>query len=229
MNRDEDADLLSLGDDEPDDEFKMENYGALKVLCEQAAEDVLPSKTTIVRPGLIVGPHDGTNRFTYWQIRVRKGGDVLVPGDGSTLVQVIDARDLAAFCLTLIENKTIGIFNACGPQEPHTLKDVIDTAKAISGSDANFVNADEAWLVENEVGPWMELPLWIPSPEGQAMMNVDVQRGMDAGMTFRSLEETIRDTYTWYDSIDGDDKEWVAGMASDKEAQLLAAWHEKKA
>lgn len=227
MNRDEDADLQTLPEGEPDDELKLENYGPLKVLCEQAAEAALPGKVTIVRPGLIVGPHDATNRFTYWQIRVRKGGDVLVPGDGSSLVQIIDARDLAAFCLTLIRNKIIGTFNACGPQEPHTIQAVLDTAKDVSGSDANFVHVDEKWLLENEVGPWMELPLWIPSPEGQAMMNMDVQRGIDAGMRFRPLAETIRDTYTWYDSIDGDSKEWSAGMDPAREADLLAQWAAK--
>ena len=226
-NRTEDAELLQHPEGEPTDEMKMENYGSLKVLCEQAAEAVMPGKVTQVRPGLIVGPHDASNRFTYWQTRVAKGGDVLVPGDASCVAQIIDARDLAAFCLKVIEDKTIGVFHVTGPQEPFPLKTIIETAKKVSGSDANFVYVDEDWLVENEVGPWMELPLWLPSESGQAMMNVDIQRALDAGLNIRPLEETIRDTLDWYDSINGDEQEWAAGMKPEREAELLQKWAEK--
>ncbi len=157
MHRNEDAELLKLADDEPADEFKGENYGELKVLCEQALNEALPNKVTHIRPGLIVGPHDATNRFTYSQTRVRKGGDVLVPGDGSSNNQIIDARDLAEFTLNVIENRILGTFHVTSPQEPYTLQHILDTAKAITGSDANFIHVDEEWLLENEVGPWMEL------------------------------------------------------------------------
>jgi len=227
LNRDENADVQTLPEGDPVDEFKMENYGSLKALCEEAAEAVMPGRVSQIRAGLIVGPHDASNRFTYWPVRVRKGGDVLVPGDGSAKVQFIDARDLAAFTLTLIENQTYGVFNAVGPQGGHTLQDVLDTAKDVSGSDAHFVYVDEQWLVDNEVGAWMELPLWIPSDEGHAMMQMDIQRGLDAGLTFRSLEATIRDTYAWYDAINGDEQEWQAGLAPEKEAKLLKEWAEK--
>lgn len=227
INRTEDAELQAHPEDEPVDEMKMENYGSLKVLCEQAAEAVMPGRVTQIRPGLIVGPHDASNRFTYWANRVRKGGDVLVPGDGSSIVQIIDARDLADFTLNVIENQTIGTFHVTGPQEPHQLKEIIETAKEVSTSDANFVYVDEQWLVENEVGPWMELPLWLPSEEGKAMMNVDIQGALDAGLSIRPLEETIRDTLSWYDDINGDEKEWAAGMNPEKEAELLQKWAEK--
>lgn len=227
LGRTEDANLLALPDGEPADDFKAQNYGALKVLCEQAAETALPDQVTIVRPGLIVGPHDASNRFTYWATRVRKGGDVLVPGDGSSPIQFVDARDLAEFTLTLIENQAYGVFNATGPQQAYTIQDVIETAKSVSKSDANFIHVDEQWLVENEVGPWMELPLWLPSEEGKAMMQMDVQKAVDAGLTFRSLEDTIQDTNAWYDSINGDEKEWGAGLAAEKEADLLKQWAER--
>ncbi len=227
INRTEDTELLTHPEDEPVDEMKMETYGSLKVLCEQAAEAAMPGKVTQIRPGLIVGPHDASNRFTYWATRVAKGGDVLVPGDASSVVQIIDARDLADFALTVIENQTIGTFHVTGPQEPHPLKTIIETAKDISGSDANFVHVDEQWLLENEVGPWMELPLWLPSEEGQAMMNVDIQRALDAGLSIRPLEETIRDTLDWYNDINGDEKEWAAGMKPEREAELLQKWAEK--
>ena len=227
MNRTEDAELLTLAEGEPVDEFKGENYGELKVLCEQALNQALPNKVTHIRPGLIVGPHDATNRFTYWQTRVRQGGDVLVPGDGHSNVQVIDARDLAEFTLKVIENRIVGTFHITGPQEPYSLQHILDTAKDITGSDANFVHVDEGWLVENEVTPWMEMPLWIPSPEGQAMMNVDINRALDAGLTIRPLEDTIRDTLAWYDEINGDEKEFPAGMKPEKETELLQKWSEK--
>ncbi|MGB7341432.1 MAG: NAD-dependent epimerase/dehydratase family protein [Phototrophicaceae bacterium] len=224
INRDEDAALLEHPDGEPTDELKMENYGSLKVLCEYAAEAVFGDHVTQIRPGLIVGPHDASNRFTYWQTRVAKGGDMLVPGDGSRIVQVIDARDLAAFTLTVIENQTMGIFHVTGPQEPLSLHTILNTAKDVTGSDVNFVHIDEDWLLEKEVGPWMELPLWLPTEAGQAMMNVDIQRALDAGLTLRPIEETIRDTLAWYNEINGDEKEWAAGMKPEREAELLEAW-----
>lgn len=227
VNRTEDAELIQHPEDEPTNERTATNYGSLKVLSEKAAEDVMPGKVTQVRPGLIVGPHDATNRFTYWQTRVAKGGDVLVPGDGSSVCQIIDARDLAEFTLKVIEDKIIGIFHVTGPQEPYTLKTIIETSKEISGSNANFIYVDEQWLLENEVGPWMELPLWLPSEEGQAMLNVDIQRALDAGLNIRPLEETIRDTLDWYNSINGDEKEWPAGMKPERETELLQKWAEK--
>ncbi|MEM9954789.1 MAG: NAD-dependent epimerase/dehydratase family protein [Chloroflexota bacterium] len=224
MNRNEDADLLDHPEGEPTDELKMENYGSLKVLCEQAAEAIMPNQVTQIRPGLIVGPYDASNRFTYWVTRVAKGGDVLVPGDGSRLSQVIDARDLAAFTLKVIEDKNIGIFHVAGPQEPHTVKSVVETVKRVTDSDANFIYVDEDFLTDNEVRPWMELPLWIPSATGDSMMNVDISRALDAGLTLRPLEETIQDTLDWYREIDGDSQEWAAGMKPEREADLLEKW-----
>lgn len=227
VNRTEDTELVQHPENEPTDKQTATNYGSLKVLCEQAVEAVLPGKVTQIRPGLIVGPRDATNRFTYWQTRVAKGGDILVPGDGSSLVQIIDARDLAEFCLKVIEEQTLGVFHVTGPQEPHTLNTILQTAKEISESDANFVYVDEKWLLEKGVSPWMELPLWLPSEEGQAMLNLNIQRALDAGLNIRPLEETIRDTLNWYNEIHGDEREWDAGMSPEREAELLREWSEQ--
>lgn len=224
IGKDETAELQQLPEGENPDEFKLENYGALKVLCERAAEETMPARTTLVRPGLIVGPHDATNRFTYWPVRVSKGGDVLVPGDGTMPCQIIDARDLAAFTLNLIENRIMGIFNATGPDKPLALQEILETSKTVSGSDANFIYTDEAWLQEKEVGAWMEMPLWIPDEAGKALMQVSIQHGLANGLKFRSLEETIRDTLAWYNDIKGDEKDWPAGMKSEKENTLLAEY-----
>jgi 2'-hydroxyisoflavone reductase len=220
--RDEDAELATLTD-ETTEEITGETYGGLKVLCEQIAERIMPGRVLVIRPGLIVGPHDPTNRFTYWPVRVRRGGDVLVPGDGSYPAQFIDVRDLAAFTLHMTEQQATGIFNATGPDVALTLMDVLKAAQAVTGSSVEYVHATAEFLAEKEVAPWMEMPLWIPSEAGAALMAVSVQRGIDAGMRFRPLAETIRDTLAWYDSIQGDEQTWSAGMKAERETELIAA------
>lgn len=222
-NRNEDADLATLTD-ETTEEITGETYGGLKVLCEQVAEQTMPGRVLIIRPGLIVGPHDPTNRFTYWPVRVRRGGEVLFPGDGSYPTQFIDVRDLAAFTLDMTARQATGIYNATGPDYPVSVLDVCKAAQQVTGSSASYIHADPEWLVQQEVGAWMEMPLWIPSEEGAAMMTTNVQRAIGAGMGFRPLADTIRDTLTWYDSIQGDEKTWPAGMKAEREAALIQAW-----
>lgn len=141
--------------------------------------------------------------------------------------QFVDVRDLAEFTIKCIEDDSVGIFSVTGPDNPLTLQQVIETAKSVTDSDANFIYVDEAWLQEKEVGPWMEMPLWIPDDSGKAMMQVSIQRALNAGLTIRPLEETIRDTLAWYDDIKGDEKEWPAGMKPEKEAELLAEYQAK--
>jgi 2'-hydroxyisoflavone reductase len=184
----------------------------------------MPGRVLTIRPGLIVGPHDPTNRFTYWLVRVRRGGDVLFPGDGSYPTQFIDVRDLAAFTLDMTEQQATGIYNATGPDYPVSVMDVCKATQQVTGAAASYVHADPEWLVQKEVGPWMEMPLWIPSEEGAAMMATSVQRALDAGMRFRPLADTIRDTLAWYDSIAGDNQPWPAGMKAEREAELIQAW-----
>jgi 2'-hydroxyisoflavone reductase len=221
VGRDEDAELATT-ENETAEEVTGELYGPLKVLCEKAAEAAMPGRVLQIRPGLIVGPHDPTNRFTYWPVRVRKGGDVLVPDDGSSFTQFIDVRDLADFTIKCLEERVIGTFNATGPEKPATLQQVLDASKQVSGSNPNFVYAPAAWLLEKEVGPWMEMPLWIPTKDDQALMQISVARAVAKGLKFRPLEETIRDTYAWYDEIKGDERQWNAGMKPEREAALLA-------
>lgn len=223
VNRDEDAPLATM-DDPTSEEMTGESYGPLKVLCEQAAEEALPGRTTIIRPGLIVGPHDPSNRFTYWPVRIRKGGDVLIPDAPTMPSQIIDVRDIAEFTLTVIENEAIGIYNVCGPQKPHTFNDIFDACKEVSGSHANLIPVSEEFLTQQEVGPWMEMPLWLPDETGKALMHVNVDRAVQAGLTFRSLQDTIRATLDWYDEIQGDEQEWSAGMKAEREQELLAIY-----
>jgi 2'-hydroxyisoflavone reductase len=206
--------------DETIEEITGESYGPLKALCEQAAESALPGRTLTIRPGLIVGPNDPTDRFTYWPIRVAKGGDVLCPGNPNWETQVIDVRDLAEWTVRLVEDKVTGVFNATGPNRKLTFGEIIETSKTVSDSDAHFVWADEQWLLDQKVEPWLGLPLWL-GPEGD--MTVKIERAVSAGLTFRPLADTVRDTLNW-DATRPKDHEWRAGLRSERETELVDAW-----
>jgi 2'-hydroxyisoflavone reductase len=152
---------------------------------------------------------------------------VLAPNGADYPSQIIDVRDLADFTILLIEKDTAGYYNATGPDYHLTLGKIFETCKQVTGSDANFIWADDAFLQENDIGAWMEMPLWIPSDEGRALMQVSIQKALDAGLTFRSLEDTIKATLDWYDSIKGDEKQWNAGLTSEKEATVLEKLRQK--
>jgi 2'-hydroxyisoflavone reductase len=182
--------------DPPDPEpeaFDPEQYGGLKVGSERVVAEVFGERAAIVRPGLIAGPHDPTDRFTYWPRRLADGGDVLAPGSPSQPVQLIDARDLGAFLVRVAEQRTSGVFNGTGPAEPLTLG---ETLERIGGAD-RLVWMDDQTLLDAGVGPWMELPLWLPGEEYAGMLRADISSAIDAGLTFRPLEETARDTLAW--------------------------------
>jgi nucleoside-diphosphate-sugar epimerase len=218
---------------EPQTEQVMEEYGELKASCERTLEEVMPGRVASIRAGLIVGPHDPTDRFTYWPRRVAGGGRVLAPGRPDRQVQFVDARDLGEWMLRVADDRTAGPFTATGPVPPVTMGDVLETCKRVSGSDAEIVWVDEAFLLEREVGPWMELPLWIPEsdPEDGHMQEADVSRAVAAGLRFRPLEETVRDTLAWAQEVDvtaaplaGGRSFPAAGMEPGRELELLAEW-----
>jgi 2'-hydroxyisoflavone reductase len=218
---DETAPRIQLED--PTVEEVMEHYGGLKALCEDVVAEVFPGRSANVRAGLIVGPHDPTDRFTYWPVRVDRGGEVLAPGRPSMPVELVDARDLGAWLVTVAEQRTSGAFNATC--DGLTLGGVLETCRSVSGSDATFTWVDEPFLLERDVGQWMELPLWIAEsdPEWAHMQEADVSRARAAGLTFRPLEETVRDTLAWASTKDG----WAddVGLKPDRERELLAEWH----
>ena len=222
INRDESAPVIELEDKTTEDVMgKPQNYGGLKVLCERVVQDGFGSKAVIIRPGLIVGPRDPTNRFTYWPVRVRKGGKTLVPGDEPLKSQVVDVRDLAEFTIKLLEDKKAGVYNVTGPGKPFDLKELFQNLQKITHSDTKFVWASNEWLKKEQVGEWMEMPLWETSPESQALMQVSIARAIQDGLQFRTLEQTVTDTLAWYDDIQGDTKKWPAGLAPEKEKDLL--------
>ena len=214
----EDSALEELGDDKPDDRLLEDysNYGALKVLCERAVAETIPDRHALVRPGLIVGPHDPTGRFTYWPHRIARGGEVLVPGPPQQTVQFVDVRDLGSWLIDLSERRVAGVFNAIN--EGVSWQTIAETCRDVAGSDASFTYVDGDYLAEQQVGEWMELPLWINDPESIGMHSTDVSRAIDAGLTFRPLGDTVRGTLDEAETTD------EAGMAPAREAELLAAW-----
>ncbi|MGV3720034.1 MAG: NAD-dependent epimerase/dehydratase family protein, partial [Actinomycetota bacterium] len=185
-------------DDPTVEEVSGETYGPLKALCEQAAEAALPGRTLNVRPGLIVGPHDPSHRFTYWPRRVAQGGEALAPGTPDAPVQNIDARALAAWMLTMIEARQAGVFNATGPDFRLSMGQTLETCRAISGSDARFTWVADEFLTAAGVAPYTEMPLWVPASEGgDGFSSVDCTAARKAGLTFRPLKDTVRDTLEW--------------------------------
>jgi len=211
-------------EDTTTEEVAGDAYGPLKALCERAVEESMPGRTLVTRPGLIVGPHDPTDRFTYWPCRVARGGDVLAPGRPDQAVQFIDARDLAAWTLRMVETGRTGTYNATGPDEALTRGSLLDVCNHESGGTARFVWVDETFLLREEVGPWIELPLGIPDAmDMQGHDAIDCRKAIAAGLAFRPLSETVRDTLAW-DATRPADTARAAGLRPEREAELLNKW-----
>ncbi len=205
------------------------DYGALKARCEEAAEAAMPGRVTNIRPGLIVGPGDETDRWTYWPVRVARGGEVLAPGDGGDLTQLIDARDLAVWIVRCIEQGTVGVFNATGPADELTFRAMLDACKtATPASDATFTWVDAGFLDAQKVGPWGDLPAWVPGKEG-AFLQIANAKAVGAGLTFRAVVDSARDTLAWWTKLPGDRRAKPrAGLTAERETAVLTAWHQKK-
>lgn len=211
-------------DDPSVEEVTGDTYGPLKALCEEAVVDVFGDRALVLRPGLIVGPHDPTGRFTYWPARIAAGGDVLVPDRKDMPVQVIDGRDLAQWNLRLVEAGTGGLFNATGPWPPFTFAEVLDTCVGVAGSDSRLAYVDEKFLIDHEVAPWMELPLWLPAGQGHdGLSQIDVTRALAAGLTLRPLADTALATLAW-DATRPPEARMKAQLTPEKEREVLAAW-----
>jgi nucleoside-diphosphate-sugar epimerase len=192
------------------------NYGALKALTEEAVAQTFPESHANVRPGLIVGPHDPTGRFTYWPHRVARGGDVVAPAPPDERVQFIDVRDLAEWLVGVCERREGGAFNAVN--EGVAWADLLETCRQVSDSDARFVWMDGEFLLEQGVEQWMGLPMWIHDEEDKGLHRADVSRATGAGLTFRPLAETVRATLELAEPTE------EAGLSPEREAKILAAW-----
>jgi 2'-hydroxyisoflavone reductase len=212
----EDGALAELGD-LPDDVVTDETYGPLKALCEDTVRHVFGARSLVVRPGLIAGPYDPTGRFTYWPHRIALGGEVLAPAPPERLTQLIDVRDLGEWMVTLCERGASGTFNATHPGVAWS--ELVEACKAVSGSDAEITWATDAFLLEHQVGEWMELPLWIADPAMAGAVEANVERALEEGLTFRPLEETARGALEHAETTE------AAGLSPERETELLAAWH----
>jgi 2'-hydroxyisoflavone reductase len=208
-------------EDESVEEINGETYGPLKALCERTVQEMYGDRALIIRPGLIVGPYDPTDRFTYWPMRVKRGGDMITPDKPQTPIQIIDVRDLTEFIIKLIEDNASGIFNATGPDHELRMGEFLDVCKLVSGSVATFHWASAEFLKEHEVAPWSDMPVWIPDTEEDAgFSRVDISRAIQAGLKFRPLEDTVRDTIQWAE-MRPEDHQWHAGLNPTKETILL--------
>jgi 2'-hydroxyisoflavone reductase len=201
-------------------------YGPLKALSEQEAEKWFPGKTLIIRPGLIVGPGDETDRFTYWPVRLDRGGEVLAPGAPTDPVQFIDAQDLAEWTIRMAENRDTGIYNATGPAKPLGIGEMLDQIKGALKSDAKFTWVPAEFLGQQKVEAWSDMPVWAGDESGLARTNIN--RALGKGLTFRPLTETARDTLAWFKSQPQDrQSKMKAGITPEREAEVLAAWHKQ--
>jgi 2'-hydroxyisoflavone reductase len=217
----EDAPLKPPVDPLPDG-MTPATYGNLKAMCEAVVREGFGGGALIVRPGLIVGPHDPTDRFTYWPARVARGGIVVAPGAPDRFIQFIDVRDLSEWMIRALEGGIRGTFNANGPRHSVTMSALLESCRAISGSDARFQWLDDERLAEAKVGAWSEMPLWLPAsdPHAAGFMDVPIDRALAAGLRFRPLAETIADTLAWSRSRPASHP-WKAGPTEARERTLL--------
>ena len=230
---DEAAPLAAIAD-ESVEEIDGATYGPLKALSERAAEAALPGRALVIRPGLIVGPHDPTRRFSYWTARMARGGEVLAPGDPQTPVQLIDVRDLAEWTVRMVDARRVGTFNATGPGHELTMSGLLESCRAAAGGDASLTWVDETFLVERGVQPWAHLPLWMPDSRAshRYFHRIDIGRALGAGLTFRPLVETARDTLAWQRALEGAPLPEKFGvqmpdetLSPARERELLDEWH----
>ncbi len=229
---DEAAPVVPLED--PASEDVKKHYGALKAASERAAEAAMPGRVAVIRPGLIVGPGDPTDRFTYWPVRLDRGGlssgadaregDVLAPGDGSDPVQVIDVRDLAAWMVLVAERGDTGTYNAVGPAERLVMRAMLEGVRGAIGSKASLVWVPERFLRDRGVSPWSDLPAWVPASDG-GFASLSNARALAKGLRFRPIGDTARDTLAWWKREPSNaGGKLRAGLAPEREREVLAAW-----
>jgi 2'-hydroxyisoflavone reductase len=204
-------------------------YGPLKALCEQAATRVMQGRALIVRPGYIVGPRDSSDRFTYWLLRTQRGGEMVVPGDPSDPIQVIDGRDLADWIVRMVEAGQNGTFNATGPSKPHTMQEVLAACKQVTKADVRYTFIPTDYLRKNKLSE--EFPIWSPPSGDSAYFHkVSNAKAVAAGLTFRPLIDTLTDTLSWWKTLPPERQAKPrAGLTADKEAAILKAFRESLA
>ncbi|MGE0554785.1 MAG: NAD-dependent epimerase/dehydratase family protein [Gemmatimonadales bacterium] len=209
----------------------LEHYGALKALAEREAERWFPGRTVVVRPGLIVGPRDNIDRFTYWVTRIDRGGEVLAPGNPTDPTQVIDARDLAEWVVRMAESGAPGSYNATGPRARLSMAELLYGIRAATSgdNDVRFTWADADFLEANKVSAFQEMPLWLPPKSASGpVLETRIEKAVAAGLSFRPLAVTARDTLEFAKTLPSERLGKLrAGLTPEREAELLAAWHRR--
>jgi 2'-hydroxyisoflavone reductase len=220
-NTDENAPVAALGDRSAET-MTPGTYGPLKALCEEEARRAFGERALIARPGLIVGPHDPTDRFSYWPWRIAKGGVVLAPGNPLRGLQFIDVRDLAVWMVALLERQASGTFQATGPRSNLNMGNFLDACARVADTKPEIAWTDEAFLLAEKVAPWTELPLWLPETDAAhaGFMKVSITKALEAGLTLRPVADTLRDTLEWLRTRPADHA-WKAGLAPERESTLL--------
>ncbi|MEM8835231.1 MAG: NAD-dependent epimerase/dehydratase family protein [Planctomycetota bacterium] len=240
--RAEGAELATMPDEVADGidrlPYDMTYFGAVKARCEAAAERHFPGRALLVRPGLIVGPRDTSHRFNYWPLRIREGGEVLCPGDPTDPVMLIDARDLAKFIVTALEKRATGPCNVNGPTSRDlTIGRLVNACKDATESDATFTWCDAQFLAERGINGWAQMPCWLPPVGAYAGFNkVNIDKARAIGLTTRDLRETAKATLAWFDDWSQGrpaEQGWIyqpgvnaPGITRQREAEVLAEWHE---
>ena len=204
-------------------------YGLAKVLSENEALRVFPGRTTVFRPGLIIGPRDTTDRFTYWPVRIHKGGEVLSPGEPSDPVQIIDVRDLCEWMIRMAEDGHTGVYNVVGPANPRPMAQLLYGIRAVTTAETEFTWVDADFLAEHNLRPYAEMPVWRPPHNGaEGFARFDLTPEVERGLTFRSLAETTMDTLEYHFSRPPERQAQLrSGTTLEREAEVLAAWHGK--
>ena len=202
-------------------------YGLRKALCEREAQSIFQDRANVVRPGLIIGPGDPTDRFTYWVDRIYRGGEVLSPGPGSDPVQIIDARDLTEWMVRMAENGISGVFNGVGPAIPRPMDQLLYGIRSVTTAETLFTWVPKEFLAEHGVRPYREMPVWMPpSPGREGFARFDLGPELEAGLTFRPLSVSAGDTLEFHFSRPVERRESLrAGLTAAREAEILMAWH----
>jgi 2'-hydroxyisoflavone reductase len=211
--------------DAPEQEWS--GYGPLKALCEKELSAAMPGRFTVVRPAVIVGPGDASDRFTYWVQRIDRGGDVLAPGLPDDPTQFIDVRDLTEWMIRLVENGTMGTFNATGPEGHLPVAGLVYGIRAVTTTPVTFTWTSHEFLAAQEVRPFSNLPLWhLPVGRTAGFMRMSARRAQAAGLTYRPLAITAADTLAWWKSEPAERRtgRLRAGLTPEREAEVLAAW-----
>ena len=232
---DESYPLATLPESDATSEDPRTYYGPLKALCERAVRDVYPDRFTVMRPGWIVGPGDNNHLFTYWPVRVDRGGEVLAPGTPDDPMQVIDVRDLAEWVVHMVETAEKGSYNAVGPIM--TMAEMLYGCRAVTSAAVSFTWVDADFLWSHGVRPWTDMPIWWPPRNdyaeptfggitgGIGALNLDGSLARSKGLTHRPLATTAKDTLDWYWGQFTNWPDQRPGLSPAREIEVLAAWH----